>query len=98
MHALPVTDRVSFESLDRVDGRPVMIEALLFRPASTFTGGSPAVIALHGCGGLYSAARNRETQLSERHAAHAAAMLAAGYVVLFPDRRVAAFLREILAR
>ena len=95
MHALPVADRVSFESLDRVDGRPVTIEALLFRPASTFTGGSPAVIALHGCGGLYSAARDRETQLSERHAAHAAAMLAAGYVVLFPDSLGSRGMREI---
>lgn len=100
--ALPPAERVRFESLDRVDGRPLMIDALLFRPATTTvsTAGSPAVIALHGCGGLYSAARGRNGQLtdrelSERHAAHAEAMLAAGYIVLFPDSFGSRGVREI---
>jgi dienelactone hydrolase len=91
-HALPAAERVRFESLDRDDGRPVMIDALLLRPA---TADSPAVIALHGCGGLYSAARGRETALSERHATHAEAMLAAGYIVLLPDSFGSRGVREI---
>lgn len=101
VHALPTAERVRFESLDRVDGRPVTIEAQLFRPAgSPAAGGAPAVIALHGCGGLYRAARARDAQvtdqqLTERHAAHAAAMLDAGYIVLFPDSLTSRGVREI---
>lgn len=95
-HALPPAERARFESLDRVDGRPVTIDALLFRPAEADPiEALPAVIALHGCGGLYSAARGRETQLSERHAVQAEAMLAAGYVVLFPDSFGSRDVREI---
>jgi dienelactone hydrolase len=95
-HALPAAERVRFESLDRDDGRPVMIDALLLRPATTpATADSPAVIALHGCGGLFSAGRGREKELSERHAAHAEAMLAAGYIVLLPDSFGSRGVREV---
>jgi dienelactone hydrolase len=84
--ALPTPERVRFPSLDSSDGRPVEIEALLFRPAGPVpTGGVAAVIALHGCGGAYSIVEGKRDQLNERHAARAKAMLAAGYVVLFPD-------------
>jgi dienelactone hydrolase len=77
---------VRFDSLDRQDGAPVRIDALLFVPEGAVPqGGRAAVIALHGCGGMYSGARSRRDQLSERHAAQAEALLAAGYVVLFPD-------------
>ncbi|KAB2847849.1 MAG: dienelactone hydrolase family protein [Hyphomicrobiaceae bacterium] len=44
----------------------------------------PAVVALHGCGGLF----RKEAQggrLSSRHADWADRLVAAGYVVLFPD-------------
>jgi dienelactone hydrolase len=96
VQALPTAERVRFESLDRLDGRPVTIEALLFRPVTAdATEASPAVIALHGCGGLYSAVRGRETQLTERHAAHAEALLAAGYIVLLPDSFGSRDVREV---
>ena len=99
-NALPQPEQVRFDSLDRVDGRPVTIEALLFRPPrATTKGDAPAVIALHGCGGLYRAPRGSdrsgERTLSDRHATHAEAMLAAGYVVLFPDSFGSRGLREI---
>ena len=99
-NALPQPERVRFDSLDRRDGRPVTIEALLFRPSrASAKGDAPAVIALHGCGGLYRAQRgsdrSSERPLSERHATHAETMLDAGYVVLFPDSLGSRGLREI---
>jgi dienelactone hydrolase len=84
--AQPAPERVRFESLDRVEGEPVRIEGLLFVPEGAAPeGGRAAVVALHGCGGIYSAAKGREDQLSERHAAQARALVGAGYAVLFPD-------------
>ena len=62
------------------------LEALLFRPqAPAPAEGRAAVIALHGCGGLYSSATSRASRLSQRHAEFAASQVAAGHVVLFPD-------------
>lgn len=84
--ALPMPERARFDSLDRQDGTPVRIDALLYVPTGAVPrGGRAAVIALHGCGGMYSGAKSRRDQLSERHTAQAEALLAAGYVVLFPD-------------
>lgn len=75
--ALPAPERVRFDSLDQ----GVTLEGLLYRPPGA--GARPAIVALHGCGGLY---RNDQPQsLSSRHALQAQAWLAAGYVVLFPD-------------
>lgn len=95
--ALPPPERVSFPSLDRDERGPVRIDALLFRPAASGTSATsaPALIALHGCGGLFGASRGREGTLSERHAAHATTLLAAGYIVLFPDSFGSRGLREI---
>ena len=42
---------------------------------------APAIVALHGCGGLF----NAKGDLSRRHTDWAARFAAAGYVVLFPD-------------
>ena len=79
-------ERVRFGSLAEGDGAPVRLEALLFRPGPPAPPeGRPAVIALHGCGGLYSGAKSRADRLSQRHQAFAEAQVAAGYVVLFPD-------------
>lgn len=94
--ALPPAERVFFPSLDRDERGPIKIEALLFRPAARNASGAvPAVILLHGCGGMYSAARGRETQLSQRHAQAAEAMLTAGYAVLVPDSLGPRGVREI---
>lgn len=51
----------------------------LFRPAGS--GPFPAVVALHGCSGLY----RRDGDLSSRHADWAKRLTALGYIVLFPD-------------
>ena len=92
-------ERVSFPSLD-IDaqtGEAVTVSALYFSPDPS-SGGYPAVIALHGCGGMYSTAPGRRTRphsglppegeggrLSVRHQAMAELLLAEGYAVLFPD-------------
>lgn len=63
--------------------------ARLLRPAGP--GPFPAVVALHGCGGLSNSRgqlRSRETDWADR-------FLAAGYAVLFPDSFTARGLREI---
>ncbi len=89
-HAAEVTaERVSFESfdIDPQTGQPVTISALYFRPA-TFandaSGKTPAVVALHGCGGMYGTAERRD-RLTQRHQAMADLLIAEGYAVLFPD-------------
>lgn len=58
------------------------LNGYLLRPDGN--GPFPAVVALHGCGGVF----RHEAQggkFSSRHADWAARLLAAGYVVLFPD-------------
>ena len=63
--------------------------ALLLRP--TGKGPFPAVVALHGCGGLFnggSEIRSREEDWAER-------LVASGYVVLLPDSFTARGVQEI---
>lgn len=60
-------------------GDGVTLRGTLFVPAGT--GPFPAVVALHGCGGLYK----KSGALSQRHADWARRLVANGYVVLFPD-------------
>jgi dienelactone hydrolase len=89
-HAAEATaERVSFGSfdLDPETGRPVTISALYFRPATPAkdaSGKTPAVVALHGCGGMYGTAARRD-RLTQRHQAMADLLVAEGYAVLFPD-------------
>jgi dienelactone hydrolase len=88
--ATPAGERVSFESSapDPATGEPVTVQGLLFRPAAAASPDPrrrPAVVALHGCGGMYSAVRSRRDALSARHQAMAELLVAEGYVVLFPD-------------
>jgi len=84
--ALPAPERVRFASLDAAGGNGVEVEALYYRPAGAVPdGGRPAVIALHGCSGLFGTSRDTQAELPGRHRARAEAMLAAGYAVLFPD-------------
>jgi dienelactone hydrolase len=94
--ALPAPERVRFPSFAEGTAQGVAIEALLYRPAGgTTEGARPAVIALHGCGGLFSAANGRAGELTHRHREAAEAMLSAGYVVLFPDSLGSRGLAEI---
>ena len=80
-------ERVSFESLDiePETGVPVTISALYFRPATNTSVRTPAVVALHGCGGMYGTAPAWRDRLTPRHQAMADLLLAEGYAVLFPD-------------
>jgi dienelactone hydrolase len=45
----------------------------------------PAVIALHGCGGLYARTGTRKGQLNARHQAMGEMLQGMGYHVVFPD-------------
>jgi dienelactone hydrolase len=82
-----VPQRVSFDSLDRdpATGKPVVIQALLFKPKSTDPRRLPAIVALHGCGGMYSTVKSKRDALSIRHQMMADLLVAEGYAVLFPD-------------
>lgn len=81
--ARAVPQRVSFPSRDH--DNPVTINGLFFKPNTAATVRLPAVVALHGCGGMYSSAKSRKNSLSERHQAMADLLVAEGYAVLFPD-------------
>jgi len=72
---------VSFASLDgRANGTAAtVLSGLLFKPAGA--GPFPAVVAMHGCGGLF----NRKGKLMARESAWADLLTRRGYVVLFPD-------------
>jgi dienelactone hydrolase len=83
--ATPPPERVSFDSLDRQGGAPVRITGLLFRPEDGGDGRHPAVVALHGCGGMYGTVASQRDALSLRHRAMAELLVAEGYIVLFPD-------------
>lgn len=78
-------EQVSFPSLeiDAKTGTPIVLGALYFSPDPS-SGGYPAVIALHGCDGMYGAARAGR-RLSPRHQQMADLLLAQGYAVLLPD-------------
>lgn len=83
-----------FRSLDadltRSDG--TMIDGWLFRPVGV--GPFAAVVALHGCAGLY----RRDGELSARHRVWAERLAARSYVVLFPDSFFARGVDEICSR
>jgi dienelactone hydrolase len=69
--------QVSFASLDGTQ-----LKAWVFQPVDKPRG---AVVALHGCGGLYATSGARKGQLNARHQAMAAMLLAQGYAVVFAD-------------
>lgn len=78
-------DRVTFFSLDAdiSGGRATKIAAFLYRPHGA--GPFPAVVALHGCGGLVERSRRKSGALLDGAADWAKRLSNAGYVVLLPD-------------
>jgi len=93
--ALPAPESVTFPSLDiDANGKPITVPALLFRPAAA-QGRVPLIIALHGCGGMYSAAPGRESELALRSIEWTERLLADGYAVLWPDSFTPRGAREI---
>jgi dienelactone hydrolase len=73
-------DSVFFPSLDGplTGGKPTELHGLLMKPDGT--GPFPAIVALHGCNGLFKGGA-----LVAREAAWAQLLTSHGYVVLFPD-------------
>jgi dienelactone hydrolase len=74
-------ERVSFPSLDGAltGGAPTLLSGLLLKPAGA--GPFPAVVAMHGCTGLF----DKQGELVAREAAWGQVLNARGYVVLLPD-------------
>lgn len=70
--------KVSIPTTDQT----VQLSGYMLRPDGK--GPFPAVVALHGCGGLFRS-EAQSGVFSSRHADWANRLLAAGYVVLFPD-------------
>jgi NAD(P)-dependent dehydrogenase (short-subunit alcohol dehydrogenase family)/dienelactone hydrolase len=83
----PVVQQVTFPSLDRdAAGRNIALRGFLILPPSARpAGGYPAVIAMHGCGGVYSLRKGHEDELAERMRIRARLYLDEGFAVLFPD-------------
>jgi len=88
---------VSFPSLERdAAGRNVALRGFLLLPRiAQPPGGYPAVIALHGCGGVYSTRKGRERELADRLQLRADLYLAEGFAVLFPDSFGSRGVREV---
>jgi dienelactone hydrolase len=70
---------VEFPALKEFQGEPVQLSALMFRPAGQ--GPFPAVVMLHGCGGLFTS--SGYPTASYRYWGELAAQ--SGYVALLPD-------------
>jgi len=86
-------EKVRFPSLDAdLNGETTTIEGLLVRPKGP--GPFPAVVALHGCSGLYT----RSGRLSARETDWAERLAGYGYAVLFPDSFTPRRLREVCTR
>jgi dienelactone hydrolase len=79
--AATAQDKVSFASFDGKDGAaPTQLDGYLFRPPKP--GPSPAVVFLHGCGGLIS---NLSHKIQSREMEWAGTLNKAGYAVLMVD-------------
>ncbi|MBO9535185.1 dienelactone hydrolase family protein [Herbaspirillum sp.] len=84
-----VAERVSLTSIDDKGGKATALYGVWIKARKSLStdkkGKYPTVIALHGCGGLYSTVRNGKGEFTPRHLAMARALTDAGYNVLFPD-------------
>lgn len=81
--AAAAQDVVHFPSLDGKDGAPpTQLDGYLFRSTKPAAGPAPAVVFLHGCGGLISAITHR---IMSREVEWARQLNAEGYVVLMVD-------------
>ena len=75
--------RVTFPSFDGglTGGAPTRLDAVLFRPRGK--GPFPAVVLLHGCGGLFKAGTAGEIVARDRE--WALRLQELGYVAILPD-------------
>lgn len=88
---------VTFPSVDHdASGAGVALQGRLLLPRrAPPAGGFPAIIALHGCGGMYSRRDGHEAELAERMALRADPLLRDGYAVLFADSFRSRGVREV---
>jgi dienelactone hydrolase len=73
------TQWVEFPALEKFEGNPVQLSALMFRPLGR--GPFPALVLMHGCGGMFT--RQDYVTASYRHWAELLAL--EGYVVVLVD-------------
>lgn len=89
-------EAVTFPSLDRDGLSPVMLHGNLLLPVQPApVGGYPAVVALHGCGGMYSTRQGHDEEVAERMLARVEPWLRDGYAVLFADSFRSRGVREV---
>jgi dienelactone hydrolase len=90
-------EAVAFPSLDRGEsGAHVALRGvLLFPRGEAPAGGFPAIVALHGCGGMYSTRAGHEDEIAQRMALRAEPLLSDGYAVLFVDSFRSRSVREV---
>src|SRR5262249_42757910 len=81
--AATAQERVRFPSADGAlnAGTPTELDGYLFRPAGA--GPFPAVVAMHGCGGLFT--QRDRSKLGVRNIDWGTRLSKDGYVALFPD-------------
>jgi dienelactone hydrolase len=77
--ATPMPVTFPSRDLDPATGRPVELRALLFLPERAAGRTVPAVVALHGCGGMYSIVKARRDELSMRHRTMAGLLVTDGF-------------------
>lgn len=84
-------EKVRFPSLngEMTSGAPAILDGYLFRPAGS--GPFPAVVALHGCSGLFT----RAGKIAAIYTDWAKHLVRSGYLLLFPDSFTTRGLREI---
>lgn len=84
-----VAERVSLTSVDGKGGKATALYGVWIKARQSLSTDKkskfPTVIALHGCGGLYSMVRDGKGEFTPRHLAMARVLTDAGYNVLFPD-------------
>ena len=68
---------------------------LVLPPGPAPAGGRPAIVALHGCGGMYSTSGSGRRQLAERMALRGDLLVREGYAVLFVDSFRSRGVREV---
>lgn len=89
--AAPTEEKVQFPSNDTelTHGAPTPLNGVVFRPEGA--GPFPAVVLLHGCGGMYTA----RGLLPKRNREWAERLAAAGYVALLPDSFTTRGVKEV---
>jgi dienelactone hydrolase len=90
----PAPDKVQFPSYDAdlTGGSPTIIDGYLFKPAGQ--GPFPAVVALHGCAGLFA----ESGRFQRRDLDWARRLQNLGYVVLFPDSLTPRGIKQVCTR